>query len=54
VALNDKGYFVFGINEQLSYSNRLFDFDPRLDSWRLLDPFPGAGRSYAGFVAIDN
>ncbi len=47
---NDKAYFGFGSNDNITFFNDLWEFDPQTEEWTQLSSCPCAGRTHPAFV----
>jgi len=47
---NDKAYFGFGTNDNATFYNDLWEFDPVTEEWTELSNCPCAGRTHPAFV----
>lgn len=54
VELDNMGYLIFGRNNFNEFQNDLYQYNPIVDNWSLVDTFPGQGRSHAAMQRTDD
>ncbi len=54
VESDNMGYLIFGRNNFNEFQNDLYQYNPIVDDWSLVDTFPGQGRSHAAIQSTDD
>lgn len=53
-SFQDKGYVLFGRDNNGIYKNNFYEYSPSNDTWASLSSFPGVGRTYAALSVLNN
>lgn len=51
VAVNNKGYLAFGMNDNAGFPENLLEYNPKTDTWSNLPPYPDGGHTHGNLVS---